>query len=116
MEWTHIPQPVKCPFHDDSSKSAKLFDDGLWCWAEHKRYGSYDLMILLGHTDAQILKSLSKTDMVLTEDENRQFTEDEAQAGLLRNEFIRRSLTFTDYRERLRVLYGEKQRDERGQG
>jgi hypothetical protein len=49
-----------CPFHADSSHpSAKLYADAdsehLFCFAEHRSYGTYDALTLLLGQDAKVI-------------------------------------------------------------
>lgn len=45
----------RCPFHDDSRRSAKLFADNvLYCWAESRQYRPFDVLLLLGSTLQQL--------------------------------------------------------------
>lgn len=107
VEVWRVPSPVRCIFHDDSSKSAKVFHDGLWCWVCQKRFGSYDLMRFMGYTDGSILLSLAKTDMTYEEEEKVASIDIDA-AKLQRAKFIQKTLTFDQYMTQLRDLYGEE--------
>lgn len=44
-----------CPFHDDSAKSAKLFDDNhFYCFAESRQYSAYDILKANGVSFSQL--------------------------------------------------------------
>lgn len=48
-----------CPFHADSRKSAKLYDDNaVFCFTESKMFRPYDLLRFVGQTDEQIVNKL----------------------------------------------------------
>ena len=51
-----------CPFHDDNKKSAKFYDDAnnMYCFAERRVYGSYDMLRHLGASDKDIFLELKK--------------------------------------------------------
>lgn len=102
-----LPQTLRCPFHDDTSKSAKVFPDGhIYCWTEQRMYGAYDLLKLMGVSDNQMLRLLSE--MKLTEEEDTQpFVADIVASKQLRTEFRLGRLNFSEYVERIYELYGK---------
>lgn len=51
-----ISSAIVCPFHDDSSPSAKLFNDEdgtvrLYCFTEHRQFTSYDYVVYILKAD-----------------------------------------------------------------
>jgi DNA primase len=59
----------KCPFHGDSRRSAKVYQDNrMYCFACAKQYGAYDVLTLIaGYKDEDLLKYVD-ADSVLLED------------------------------------------------
>lgn len=48
-----------CPFHVDSRKSAKLYEDNaVYCFTESKMFRPYNLLRFVGRSDEQIANSL----------------------------------------------------------
>ena len=66
-----IPVTLRCPFHEDNSKSSKLYEDNkLWCWTCHKMYGPYDVLSqLLAVSDGEIRRKLSSLGSIALEEE-----------------------------------------------
>lgn len=82
-----IPVTMLCPFHEDRSKSAKLYEDNrLYCWTCHKMYGPYDALQRLGISDAEIKRRLSKMGVILLEEE-KGFTVDAERAHEMKTKF-----------------------------
>lgn len=82
-----VPTTLRCPFHEDNSKSAKLFEDNrLYCFTCHKQYGSYDALQLLGVSDADIKRKLSKMGVVVL-DPDKEFVVDEESAKILKTKY-----------------------------
>jgi ubiquitin C-terminal hydrolase len=55
-----IPASIICPFHQDSTPSAKIFKDNIWCWVCHKSYTSYDLLRALKIPDYKIIREVER--------------------------------------------------------
>lgn len=82
-----VPATLRCPFHEDNSKSAKLFEDNrMFCWTCHKQFGAYDALQVLGVSDSEIKRQLSQKGVVLLE-KDKEFTVDEEAAKTLKTQF-----------------------------
>lgn len=96
-----VPQTLRCPFHEDSRKSAKLFEDGhLYCWTCQRQYGAYDALIALGTTENQIRRMLMEVGVSAEEMAPPKALEvDEDRAKELRFQFRLGKICFLDYME-----------------
>jgi len=52
-----------CPFHDDNHNSAKFYEDAnnMYCFAERRVYGSYDMLRHMEFSDKDIFLQLKKS-------------------------------------------------------
>ena len=99
-----VPTTLRCPFHEDNSKSAKLFEDNrLYCWTCQKQYGAYDALQAMGISDAEIKRKLSKLGVVVL-DEGRKFEPDEERAKDLKLQFRRGEITLSEMLDHLYLM------------
>lgn len=105
-----VPTTLRCPFHDDNSKSAKLFEDNrLFCWTCHKQYGPYDALQLLGVSDSEIMRQLSKMGVVIL-DPDRAFEVNEEWAKTLKTKYRLGEITLQKMLDGLYLLIADGER------
>lgn len=105
-----VPTTLRCPFHEDNSKSAKLFEDNrLYCWACHKQYGSYDVLQVLGVSDDEITRKLSRMGVVLL-DPDKEFQVNTEYTGILKTKYRLGEITLEKMLDGLYLLIADGER------
>ena len=90
-----------CPFHDDTRRSAKFFPEAnnMYCFAERRVYGSYDMLRYLGKTDTDIFKSLrdsGKLGTIVPEVVSKKVSLKESDISDIRKNLLLKKLTLVD--------------------
>lgn len=103
---------ILCPFHGDSKRSAKYFEDSneLYCWTCSKTYRAYDMLRFLGFPSNEIKKNLRENQIKPIVRRKKSILPDEDEGKRLKAQFMAGKISAADLSRQLitSILEGQQ--------